>query len=96
MFIICYNSDLQDTLAETESQLSELKNRLEQQGTETRKADVKFKFSLDEHEKLKTGLSIERTTWENEKVGLIQRAEAAESALKNTTAELTGLKRHIS
>ena len=60
MFIICYNSDLQDTLAEIESQLSELKNRLDQQEAETRKADVKFKFNLEEQEKLKAGFSSKR------------------------------------
>ena len=38
----------------------ELKNRLERQEAETCKDDSKFKFSLDENEKLKAGFSTER------------------------------------
>lgn len=87
---------MQDALSLTESQLVDLKNRLEHQEAETRKADYKFKLSLDENEKLRTGFSTERAAWEKEKAVLLQRAEVAEASLKETTAELTGLKRHIS
>ena len=61
-----------------ESQLVELKNRLEHQESETRKDESKFEFSLAENEKLKTSFSAERTAWEKEKTILLQRAEAAE------------------
>ena len=68
-----------------ESQLVELKNRLEHQESETRKDESKFEFSLAENEKLKTSFSAERTAWEKEKTILLQRAEAAESSVKETT-----------
>ena len=41
-------------------QLADVKNRLELQEAKTRKADSKFKFSLDEAEKLKTGFNTEK------------------------------------
>ena len=87
---------MQDALSLTESQLVDVMNRLEHQEAKTRKVDSKFKFSLEENEKLKAGFTTEKAGWEKEKVTLLQRAEAAESSLKETTAELTGLKRHIS
>lgn len=73
-----------------------LKTRLEQQEDETRQANSKLKLSLEESEKLKAGFSTERTTWDKEKATLVQRAETAESSLKETAEELTGLKRRIS
>lgn len=91
-----FDSHLQDVLGLNESQLVELKNRLEHQEAETCKANSKLKLSLDENEKLKAGFTTEKAGWEKEKATLIQRAEAAESSLKETTAELAGLKRHIS
>ena len=69
---------------------------LEHQEAETRKADSKFKFSLEENEKLIAGFSTERTALDDEKAALVQRAETAKSSLKETAIELTGLKRHIS
>jgi hypothetical protein len=86
---------LQETLTQDESQLGDLKIRLEYQEAETRKADAKFKFSLDENEKLKTGFSAERSSWAEEKAALLKRAEDAEAALKPVTEELSGLKRQI-
>ena len=47
---------LQEAVVQAESQLDNLKARLERQESEPRKADSKFKFSLDETENLKTGL----------------------------------------
>ena len=87
---------MQDALTLTESQLADVKTRLEHQEAETRKADSKFKFSLDENEKLKAGFSMERIALEEEKAALLQRAETVEASLKETTAELTDLQRHIS
>ena len=75
--------------------MANLKTRLELQEAETRKADSKFKFSLDEAEKLKTGFDAERAAWAEEKTALVQRAENAEASLQEVTTELTGLKRHI-
>ena len=91
-----FNSYLQDALSQAESQVANLKTRLEQLEAETREADSKLKLSLEESEKFKTAFSIERTAWDKEKATLVQRAETAESSLKETTAELSGLKRHIS
>ena len=50
----------QEASSQFQSQLTDLKTRLEAQEAETRKADSKFKFSLDENEKLKTELNTEK------------------------------------
>ena len=52
---------IQDTTAQLQSQFTDVKTRLEHQESETRKADSKFKFSLDETEKLKASFDAERT-----------------------------------
>ena len=75
-----FNSYLKDALTQAESQVANLKTRLEQQETETRKAESKLKLSLEESEELKTGFSTERTAWDKEKATLVQRAETAESS----------------
>ena len=87
---------LQDATAELQSQLADAKTQLENQESETRKADSKFQFSMAETEKLKTSFEVERNTWAEEKTALIQWAEKAEAALQEVTTELTGLKRHVS
>ena len=87
---------VQDATADLQSQLSDAKTRLKNQESETRKADSKFKFSLDETEKLKTNFEVERNAWAEEKFALIQRVEKAEAALQEVTTELTGLKHHVS
>ena len=79
-----------------ESEISELKNRLKTQETETRKANAKFEFSVAAQEKLKKKFETERKTWAEEKTALLSRAEQAEAALTERTAERSGLKRHAS
>ena len=79
-----------------ESEISELKNRLKTQETETRKANAKFEFSVAAQEKLKKKFETERKTSADEKTALLSRAEQAEAALTERTAELSGLKRHVS
>ena len=74
--------------------MTDLKTRLEAQEAETRKADSKFTFSLDENEKLKTDFNTKKAAWAEEKAALIQRAEKAEASLEEITTELTSLK-HI-
>ena len=73
-----------------------LKKNLDHQESDTGKAKAKFKFSLDESEKLKSRFSVNKKAWDEEKVALIQREESAEATLKEVTIELSGLKRHIS
>ena len=87
---------VQATTAQLESQLTDVKTRLEQQELETRKADSKFQFSVAGSEKLKTSFEAEKNTWAEEKTALTQRAEKAEAALQEVTTELTGLKNHVS
>ena len=87
---------IQDTTAHLQWQLADAKSRLEHQESETQKADSKFKFSLDETEKLKTSFDAERTTWAKQKAALTQRAEKAEADLQEVTTELTGLKHRVS
>ena len=96
MFIPYSTLYLQDALTQAESQVVNLNTRLEQQEAKTREAETKHKLSLEESEKYKAGFSTERTAWDKEKATLVQRAETTESSLKETAAELTGLKRHIS
>ena len=48
------------------------------------------------NKKLKKEFETEKKAWADEKIALINRAKKAEAALSETTAELTGLKRHIS
>ena len=62
---------LQEASAQFLSQLAEVKNRLELQEAETRKADSKFKFSLDEAKKLKTRFNTEKAVWAEDKTALI-------------------------
>ena len=73
-----------------------MKIRLEDQESETRKADTKFKFTLDEIEKMKTSFNTKRSGWTEERTTLIHRAEKAEASLQEMTTELTSLKHHIS
>ena len=87
---------VQDATAQLQSQLAEVKTWLEHQESETQKANSKFKFSLEETEKLKTSFDAERTAWAEEKTALMQRAEKAEANLQEVTAELTGLKHRVS
>ena len=79
-----------------EAEISELKNRLKTQETETRKANAKFESSIAAQEKLKKKFEAERKTWAEEKAALVSQAEQAEKALTERTAELSGLKRHVS
>ncbi|XP_073366749.1 uncharacterized protein [Aegilops tauschii subsp. strangulata] len=84
------------TCKKFKAEISELKNRLKTQETETRKANAKFEFSVAAQEKLKKKFETERKTWAEEKAALVSRAEQAEAALMERTAELSGLKRHVS
>ena len=79
-----------------ESEISDLKNRLKTQENETQKANAKFEFSVSAQEKLKKKFETERKAWADEKTALLSRAEQAEAALTERTAELSGLKRHVS
>ena len=87
---------VQTTTVQLQSELSELKNRLELQETETRRANSKFEFSVSETEKLKAGFETGKNSLAEEKIALTQRAEKAEAALEEVTTELSGLKRHVS
>ena len=73
-----------------EAEISELKNRLKTQETETRKANAKFESSIAAQEKLKKKFEAERKTWAEEKAALVSRAEQAEKAPTERTTELSG------
>ena len=79
-----------------EADISDLKTRLKTQETETRKANAKFVSSIAAQEKLKTDFDAERRAWAEEKATLVSRAEQVEKALTERTAELSGLKLHVS
>ncbi|XBH67635.1 hypothetical protein VPH35_095984 [Triticum aestivum] len=79
-----------------ESDLADLKSRLKAQEMETRKANAKLVSSIAAQEKLKTEFDAERKAWAEEKTALVTRAEQAEKALTEKTAELSGLKRQVS
>ena len=92
-----YNPEIvQAACKKLEADISDLKTRLRTQETETRKANAKFESSVAAQEKLKKKFEAERKTWAEEKAALVSRAEQAEAALKERTAELSGLKRHVS
>ncbi|XBI19901.1 hypothetical protein VPH35_061312 [Triticum aestivum] len=79
-----------------EADLADLKNRLKMQEMETRKANAKFVSNIAAQEKLKTEFDAERKAWAEEKAALVNRAEQAEKASAEKTAELSGLKRQVS
>ena len=92
-----YNPEIvQAACKKFEADISDLKNRLRTQETETRKANAKFVSSIAAQEKLKKDFEAERKAWAEEKATLVSRAEQAEKALTERTAELSGLKRHVS
>ena len=76
--------------------MCDLKNRLEAQETETQRANSKIEFSVSEQEKLKKDFEVEKKAWAEEKIALTNLAEKAEAALEEVTAELSGLKCHVS
>ena len=79
-----------------EADIFDLKTRLKTQETETRKANAKFVSSIAAQEKLKTDFDAEWRAWAEEKAALVNRAEQAEKASAEKTAELSGLKRQVS
>ena len=87
---------MQAACKKLEADISDLKTRLRTQETETRKANAKFESGIAAQEKLKKKFEAERKTWVEEKAALVSRAEQAEKALTERTAELSGLKRHVS
>ena len=92
-----YNPEfVQAACKKFESEISDLKNRLKTQESETQKANSKFEFSVSAQEKLKKRFEAERKAWADERVALLSRAEQAEATLTKRTSELSGLKRHIS
>ena len=62
---------MQAAHAELESQLNDAKTRLAAQENETRKAELKFQFSVSEYEKLKTSFAEDKKAWAKEKTALI-------------------------
>ena len=84
------------TTSQLESEVSDLKNCLEAQETETQRADSKIKFSIFEQEKLKKGFEMEKKARADEKIALINQAEKAEAALEESTGGLSSLKCHVS
>ena len=54
---------VQTTTAELQSELSNLKARLELQEAQTQKANSKFEFSVGEAKKLRTGFEAEKSAW---------------------------------
>ena len=92
-----YNPEIvQAACKKFEADISDLKTRLRTQETETRKANAKFVSGIAAQEKLKTDFDAERKAWAEEKATLVNRAEQAEKALTEKTAELSGLKRQVS
>ena len=92
----CNPEFVQAACKKFESEISDLKNRLKTQENETQKANAKFEFGVSAQEKLKKKFETERKAWADEKTALLSRAEQAEAALTERTAELSGLKRHVS
>ena len=86
----------QNALSELTSQLTDAKTRLASQETEIKSYNSKLQISLSTTENLKTSFAAKEKTWEKEKTLLTQRAETAETALKEISIELNGLKGRVS
>ena len=56
----CNPTFIQATINQFESEISDLKNCLEAQESETQKANSKFEFSVSEQEKLKKNFEAEK------------------------------------
>ena len=82
----------QETLAQTESALDDLKKNLSGQQDARAKSEEKYQLALAELEKLKVDL----TRAQPDQDAAIKRAEKAEARLATVQQELSGLKRHIS
>ena len=78
-----------------ESQVTDLRQNIQNQQTETSKAKSELNIALEDTEKLKRDFSTERTGWSTEKTSLLKRAEDAQAGLKLVTGELSGLKQQI-
>ena len=72
------------------------KTRLASQETEIKSTNSKLQISLSATEYLKTSFAAKKKTWEEEKTLLTQRAETAETALKEISTELNALKGRVS
>ena len=86
----------QNALSELNSQLTHAKTRLASQESEIKSSTSKLQISLSATENLKTNFAAKEKTWENEKTLLTRRAETAETALKEISTELNGLKGRVS
>ena len=75
--------------------MTNLKSCLESQELKLEKDNSKFEFSVSEQGKLKKDFETEKKAWVDEKTALLSQAEQAEAALTERTAELSGLKRHV-
>ena len=82
----------QETLAQTESELGDLKKNLSGQQDARAKSEEKYQLALAELEKLKAELKRAQADQD----ASIKRAEKAEARLATVQQELSGLKRHIS
>ena len=76
--------------------MTDAKTRLAGQEAEIKYANSKLQISLSETENLKTSFAAKKKTWEEEKKLLTQRAEKAETTLKEISTELNGLKGRVS
>ena len=86
---------LQTELNMKESQVSDLRQNIQTQQSETSKAKSELKTALENIEKLKKDFSAERTGWDTKKAALLKRAEDAEATVKLVTDELSGLNYQI-
>ena len=82
----------QETLAQTESALGDLKKNLSDQQDARAKSEEKYQLVLAELEKLKADLKRAQADQD----AATKRAEKAEARLATVQQELSGLKRHIS
>ena len=60
----------QATTSQLESEVTNLKSRLEFQESELEKANSKFEFSVSEQDKLKKNFETEKKAWADEKTAL--------------------------
>ena len=94
--VLTYLNVSQNALSKLNSQLTDAKTRLASQESEIKSFTSKLQLSLSETENLKASFAAKEKTWEDEKTLLTRRAETAETALKEISTKLNGLKGRVS
>ena len=96
LLMITWTLHVQETSTESETRLADLKKRIKQQESEPGRTTPNSSSALMNQRSWNPSLLQIEKPGTKKKTALVQRAESAEASLKEVTAELSGLKCHIS